>query len=156
MNADTVADLLVGAAPLLDAERLTAWPDTGWGLSLGDDVLIDIDIDVVVPRLVLTADAGQMPAHDRLRACELLLSCNYLWTTHGGVRGALDPARNEVALLLDVPAQELDLQSLVSILGNFKAVVLAWREALAGMSAAQTTDHLPAMPGLMGHGMIRA
>ena len=155
MTDKELADLLMQAAPLVDADSLSEVPG-GWCLMFDPDLGLDIELDSAAPRLVLTGAASPLPQPSSVERLELMLAYNALWATHGGVRLALDPADRQVLLLLDVPLQNLDLPTLASVLSGFSQLQRGWRAALDAPSVAKAVDMIPGDAGtLLGLGVIR-
>lgn len=146
MDPATASGLLLEAAPLLDADQLTQLEEGGWFLVFEGGQVIDVDLDEAVPRMVLAGEAGPLPAGNDPRRLEMMLAYNALWTTHGGLRTALDLEGRKLLLLLDVPTQGLDAQSLTAVISNFRAALGAWAELLRADPAAQASMQPPGIP----------
>lgn len=130
MDRSVVSEILAASAPLIDALALIQLPDDNWLLHLDEQLSVDIVLEPTLGRLVLSAEAGSLVGRDEPEVLRLLLSYNYAWSEHGGLRTALDDARNQLILLLDVPTHDLSPQFLGSALMGFADAVRAWSEAL--------------------------
>jgi hypothetical protein len=127
MDSEAVEQLLTEAAALLDADELTQFEHKEWLFFFEDNIEIDITYDAIMQRLVVCCDVSLFPVHNKLDILEFLLSYNYIWTAHGGVRTAMDKERKQVALLLDIPLSVLSVQFFVTIVENFIELVKSLR-----------------------------
>lgn len=130
-SQQAIHDLIAQIGPILDLAQVTAFPeDACWRAVFDAATWIDVEYEAAGDRLVLTATVGPVEESARQRSYEALLRYNYIWTEHGGVRGALDGTPGNVVLMIEMPAAGVDLPRLCQVLQNFKVVVEGWRELL--------------------------
>ena len=141
-------DLMRQVGPTLDLARVTAYEgNQAWRLVFDDEhgSVIDAEWDSHAGRVVFTAEVATVPETARASAFELLLTYNYLWSAHGGVRAAVTGPAGDVVLLFDLALEGLDLPRLCEVLGNMHAIARSCRavlEALADSAGAPETAHV--------------
>ena len=134
MDRSMFERLLTQAALLVGASSLVQIRAGGYYLQFTEAFGMGTEFDDSIPRCVLTADIGRLEENTKVSVMEFALAYNYAWELHGGLRVALDSARDRVALMLDVPLPDMTAQELADVLSRFRDAVLAWREALVAMA----------------------
>ncbi|MBS1196605.1 MAG: type secretion chaperone, CesT family [Proteobacteria bacterium] len=147
-----IHELMAQVGPVLDLDRVTEFAeDQTWHLVFDESTSVDVEYDDDGNRLMLTGDVGAVPSQSREKAFEALLRYNYLWTEHGGVRGALDGSAGNVVMMVEMTASGLDITRLCSVLQNFRAVVEGWRDVLTSIADGSNVSEAP----FNSPGMIR-
>jgi hypothetical protein len=138
--------------PAADLAAVAEYPDdSGWGLLIDDETIVDVEIDRANAVLVLSADVCVLPEGRADHWCRLMLSFNDQWRDTGGFRLGLSAADGMVSQSLVLPAAGLELASLQERLARFLEVLGAWRAMLTGEPARteqETTSH-PHLSGMI-------
>ena len=137
MDKATLTLLIEEAAPLAGAGPLMAYTDRdAWLLSWDGDTMLDLEHDPAADRVVLAGGIWTPADAARPRVCEMLLQYNYIWTETGGLRMALDGQPGQVVLMFELPATQLNVSRLSTVLVNMVGVQRAWRELLRQIDKA--------------------
>jgi hypothetical protein len=103
-----------------------------WAIGLANESIITLEWVDDPSRLILSAKIGCPDAEKQVEAYRMLLIYNRLWRENGGVTTALSGEENNVTLLYELNAENLNLGSLRTVLLNFAVLVGDWHTYLAG------------------------
>lgn len=129
MQARDHLELLVGELahdPAFPALLLPLRPGC-WIMQAGPELAVQLESADSPARLVISARLGTVSGPSTLAVFETLLSYNLLWRETGGLKMALDEARQELQLLLEMPLQVDAHYRLATVLGNFVELAGTWR-----------------------------
>jgi hypothetical protein len=110
-----------------------------------DDVVVNLEFDEDLERLVLSAYLGE-PRDDRLKTYELLLDANFCWQGTAGGTLSLERETGGIVLFQSLPTRTLDLRALEAALETFVNSADAWTLQIgqAEAAAAAPTSDRPA------------
>ena len=126
-----IEHLMLDIGPLMDLGKVAAYRGRhAWQLAFDGDTTFDAVYDPMLTRLVLSGDIGEVPERERLPIYEILLEYNAEWTISGGVRMALKGPNRRLMMFLDLPAANLEANTLADALTNLARTQSTWRKIL--------------------------
>lgn len=131
-TAEAVSALMGQVGPLMDMMSVEETEDRAtWILAVEETLAVLAEYDADSRKLILSAETAMVPEERRADVYELLLLFNAQWRETGGVRMVLEAPGEPVVQVVDIAGDGLDLVGLQTVLGNFIAKALAWRQLVS-------------------------
>ena len=132
VTAEAISELMSQVGPLTDMMSVVETEDgAAWILAVDETLAVLAEYDADSRKLILSAETAIAPEERRVEVYEMLLLFNAQWRDTGGVRMVLEAPGEPVLQMVDIAADGLDLVGLQTVLGNFIAKAVAWRELVS-------------------------
>ena len=146
MSFETLHQVMCDIGPALDLAEVMAFPEHRlWTLAFDDGELIEAETDETGRRVLFSMEAGELSADNADASRTTMLEFNLLWGRTGGLHFAL--ADRTAVLMLELPAAEIDVPTLSTVLPNLRAHALQWRPLLASLARPAPAETSPLAGG---------
>lgn len=145
-DVDHISRMLSDIGPELEAQEVVAYPrEESWAIAFGDDAedCITLRRDAASRKLFFFCELRPVPAETKLADYVFLLRYNLASCETGGVRMGVDPEKQCIVQIYDMPLAEVQPDTLTVVLKNFISLVRVMRMVLAsGVGEQDAVDTL--------------
>ena len=146
MPRETVKHLIRELGEAIEAPGLELDEDDYVCIVNQDGFVLNIDYFEDEDTLVFYSTLADIPEAHRLTLYEAMLRANFQWRDTAGATICLDPELDLALLMASITAADLDASRLLTVIGHFTGLSMAWTARILELSGERMPD--PARPAM--------